>query len=106
MVERLNVDEIPEARLAQEKAAARELRKSRWWQNRITNACVCYYCGVSLKASEATMDHIVPLSRGGRSIRGNVAPACKTCNTHKRDLTAIEWETFLTNRKKEIHQKG
>lgn len=41
------------------------------------------------------MDHIVPLSRGGRSRRGNVVPACKDCNTRKQHLLPTEWALYL-----------
>jgi len=80
-----------DAHVRKEKAAARELRASRWWQNRIQNA-VCHYCQKSLRPAEATMDHIVPISQGGRSVAGNIAVACKPCNTAKRDRTAVEWQ--------------
>ena len=72
-----------------EKAKAKELRKSRWWQNLIQSAN-CYYCQKTIKLDEVTMDHIVPVSRGGYSSKGNVVPACKDCNTHKKDKTAVE----------------
>lgn len=80
--------------LAKEKAKARELRKSRWWQNRIQNT-TCHYCSVPMKPSEVTMDHVLPISRGGRSNRGNVVPCCKTCNSQKRYLTPVEWQEYL-----------
>jgi 5-methylcytosine-specific restriction endonuclease McrA len=41
------------------------------------------------------MDHIVPLIRGGKSSRGNIVPACKTCNSQKKYLLPIEWEDYL-----------
>ena len=79
-----------EAHVRQEKERARELRKSRWWQTLIAKAC-CYYCRKALTADEVTMDHVVPLSSGGRSTPGNIVPACKDCNTRKRDMSAAEW---------------
>ncbi len=36
------------------------------------------------------MDHIVPVVRGGKSVRGNVVPCCKTCNNEKKYLTPAE----------------
>lgn len=80
--------------ISAEKERARELRKSRWWQTLIRSAS-CYYCGKSLPPDEVTMDHILPVSRGGRSTRGNVAPACKDCNTRKQSLTPPEWYDWL-----------
>ena len=49
-----------------EKEKARALRKTRWWQQQ-TAAGVCYYCEKEVGFSGLTMDHILPLSRGGRS---------------------------------------
>ena len=40
------------------------------------------------------MDHIVPVARGGRSTKGNVATACKECNTKKSLLTPAEMLLF------------
>ena len=72
-----------------EKNRARELRRSRWWQEKIS-ACSCYYCGKKLAKAEVTMDHIIPLSRGGRSVPGNVATACKDCNNKKNYQIPVE----------------
>jgi len=36
------------------------------------------------------VDHIVPLSRGGKTSKGNVAPCCKDCNNKKKYLTPAE----------------
>ena len=74
-----------------EKEKARELRKSRWWQNLINSSPLCYYCSVSMDKDEVTMDHIVPLSRGGKSTKGNIVPSCKLCNNKKKDKTASEF---------------
>lgn len=79
---------------AREKEKARELRRSRWWQIKIQKS-ECYYCRTMLDAETATMDHVVPISRGGRSVRGNVVTACKECNTQKRYLTPAEWIEYL-----------
>jgi len=43
------------------------------------------------------MDHVVPLVREGRTTRGNVVPACKSCNDKKKYLLPIEWEEYLRN---------
>jgi 5-methylcytosine-specific restriction protein A len=73
---------------------ARELRSSQWWKRRCDKG-QCYYCGQLTPPKELTMDHIVPLSRGGKSTRGNIVPACKTCNNKKKQLLPIEWEAYL-----------
>src|SRR5438477_8933036 len=83
---RLDVDP---AHAARERARARELRKSAWWQRRL-QAGLCAYCEKKFTSSELTMDHVVPVARGGRSTRGNVVPACKQCNNEKKLLTPAE----------------
>ncbi|MEW5804201.1 MAG: HNH endonuclease [bacterium] len=75
--------------IAREKAKARELRKSQWWKNKIA-AGLCAYCHKRFPSQELTMDHIVPLARGGRSTKGNVVPSCKRCNIEKKYYTRAE----------------
>lgn len=75
--------------IKKEKAKARELRKTQWWKRRL-NEGVCYYCGQSFSPSELTMDHKMPVGRGGMTSKANVVVACKPCNTRKKHLTPIE----------------
>ena len=44
----------------------------------------CYWCKTKLKASAVTMDHVVPLSKGGQHTKENVVPACQHCNSSKQ----------------------
>ncbi len=37
------------------------------------------------------MDHVIPLSRGGKHALDNVVPACRGCNTSKNDRLPSEW---------------
>ncbi len=43
----------------------------------------CAYCGKRCAESEATVDHVLPVSRGGRSSWGNTVTACWRCNQRK-----------------------
>ncbi len=86
--------------MQRERSKAKELKKSRWWQNLIQNT-QCYYCQTRIARAQVTMDHIVPISRGGRSTRGNLVPACKPCNDQKRSLTPVEWEEYLQKAEKQ-----
>ncbi|MCS6924944.1 MAG: HNH endonuclease [Candidatus Binatia bacterium] len=85
------LSEVTSADIRREKARARELRRSQWWKRKCA-AGICYYCQRRVPPKELTMDHIVPLARGGRSTKGNVVPACKECNTKKRYALPWEWE--------------
>lgn len=85
------IPEVSVALLEREKARARELRQSAWWKRRVRSG-VCHYCGRRVGARALTMDHVVPLIRGGRSIRPNLVPACKDCNSKKQSLLPWEWD--------------
>jgi len=43
----------------------------------------CQYCGVASPQQGLNLDHVVPLSRGGKSCWDNVVCACLACNTRK-----------------------
>ena len=73
-----------------EKQKASDLRRSQWWKNQKAKG-LCYYCKNKKHPSELTMDHLVPLVRGGKSKKGNLVTACKKCNSEKKYLLPIEW---------------
>ena len=51
----------------------------------------CQYCGKQLKnPKERTIDHIIPKSRGGKTVWTNVVLCCKKCNLKKGDRTPEE----------------
>jgi 5-methylcytosine-specific restriction enzyme A len=75
--------------IAREKLKAKALRQSQWWRNRIASG-ICTYCQEVFAPDELTMDHMVPLARGGRSTKGNVVPCCKMCNSQKKYWTPAE----------------
>ena len=77
------------AHVAREREKARALRKSAWWQRRLQRG-VCAYCNQHFEPARLTMDHVVPVARGGKSQKGNVVPACKSCNNKKKLMTPAE----------------
>ena len=92
--------DLEESDLKRERRKARELRESQWWKRRVAKG-QCYYCKRETPPGELTMDHIVPIGRGGKSTKGNVVPACKACNTAKKQLLPMEWEQYLNQRKQD-----
>ena len=48
----------------------------------------CAYCGV--KSDHLTLDHVIPVSRGGKHSKDNVVPACRHCNCSKQARTPEE----------------
>ena len=54
----------------------------------------CAYCNGQRMYPESrfTVDHVIPLSRGGyRNSLSNMVLACARCNNDKADMTAEEW---------------
>lgn len=51
---------------------------------------ICQYCTNYFPASELTLDHIQPRSRGGRDTWSNLVACCKKCNRFKADRTPEE----------------
>ena len=86
--------DLAETDIRREKARARELRNTQWWKRRLAKG-KCHYCGQRIPPRQLTMDHVVPISRGGRSTKANVVPACKPCNVKKRQMLPIEWDAYM-----------
>lgn len=69
----------------------------------------CQYCGVELTTNKATIDHVLPLSKGGKTTFTNIVTACTVCNFKKGNDHRIKpprppykpeyWE-LVTKRKK------
>ncbi len=78
-----------ESHQKKEKAKARELRASVWWKQ-VLGKGQCYHCEQKFKAADLTMDHLIPIARGGKSDKKNCVPSCKDCNTKKGYKTRAE----------------
>lgn len=74
-----------------EKAKAYELKKTQWWRQQIGPG-LCYHCKQKFLSSELTMDHLIPIARGGKSSRKNCVPSCKKCNHQKTYKTTFDME--------------
>ena len=58
----------------------------------------CQYCGQTLPASQLSLDHVVPRSRGGPTTWENVVASCVRCNTKKGSRTPQEARMELTRK--------
>ncbi len=46
----------------------------------------CAYCGCEFDENNLlTKDHIIPISKDGNNVKENMVPACKRCNSKKKD---------------------
>jgi 5-methylcytosine-specific restriction endonuclease McrA len=43
----------------------------------------CQYCGTSVTSGTVTMDHVMPISLGGKTSWENIVAACPPCNLKK-----------------------
>lgn len=57
----------------------------------------CHYCQKFVLPMHRTIDHKIPLSRGGRHDPSNLTMACGRCNSRKRSLTESEFKEKLCN---------
>ena len=44
---------------------------------------LCQYCGDDVSDTSATLDHVIPVSKGGNTTWENSTTACKPCNYRK-----------------------
>jgi 5-methylcytosine-specific restriction endonuclease McrA len=83
MEEKAFLVEVSEEAIRRERRKARELRVTQWWKRKRASG-ICHHCGGTFAASELTMDHLVPIIRGGKSTKGNLVPSCKRCNAGRK----------------------
>lgn len=93
--------EKDEAAIKKERKKAQELKASQWWKN-IKAKGICHFCAKKFPPNQITMDHLVPVARGGTSTKGNVVPSCKSCNQTKKLATPVE--EALAKLKKDSNQ--
>jgi 5-methylcytosine-specific restriction endonuclease McrA len=64
----------------------------------------CFYCGVTMRftraknrefnSNDATIEHRLPLSRGGKHVWANTVLACRECNLSKNLKTEEEFQEY------------
>ena len=81
--------DISEEQIRRERQKARALRASQWWKRK-RGAGICHHCGEKFPPGDLTMDHLVPIIRGGKSTKGNLVPSCKRCNTERKHRLPFE----------------
>jgi 5-methylcytosine-specific restriction endonuclease McrA len=73
----------------------------------------CQYCGDSIEKRDATVDHVLPISHGGKTNWENCTTACSTCNSLKGNNKRIRpkvspykpsyWELIEKHRKQQFN---
>lgn len=75
-------------RRARRTTSVNDFTREQWEALKVAYGHCCVYCGKSTK--RLTMDHVVPLSKGGEHTARNIVPACNTCNSKKGNRPAPE----------------
>ncbi len=81
--------DVSDEEIARERKIAKELKQSAWWKKKRSDG-ICHYCKKKFPLDEITMDHLIPLVRGGKSVKSNLVPACKKCNFEKKHSLPTE----------------
>lgn len=55
----------------------------------------CIYCGCDGKM---TIEHLIPMARGGTNWPANLAPSCQSCNSSKGAKTHFEFLEYIAER--------
>jgi 5-methylcytosine-specific restriction endonuclease McrA len=58
----------------------------------------CAYCLKRLTKKNRSLDHLIPLTRGGGNTLDNLVPACRRCNQRKNVQTAEQFRQSITLR--------
>ena len=76
--------------IQRERLKAKQLRSTKWWKQKLEEG-ICYYCQKTFSADQLTMDHKLPLARGGFSSKSNIVVSCQNCNTKKGTKTSVDF---------------
>jgi 5-methylcytosine-specific restriction endonuclease McrA len=91
-------------RVAKQRAAllgvVSDLTTKQWREVVEEHNYTCHICGdpVSMKIGipeRLSLDHVIPMSRGGGNTRNNVAPAHRRCNQNRTNMLLDEFDTWL-----------
>lgn len=80
-----------QARRARKRNAAGFHTADQWIQRFLFHGQRCRYCRIPLTLQQASIDHAIPLSRGGSNWPSNLVPACLPCNCSKHNKTISEF---------------
>lgn len=73
----------PESHQKIQRAKAQKLKQSPWWKGQKAKG-QCSHCLGRFHPNELTLDHKIPLVRGGKTDKKNCVPSCKKCNTQRK----------------------
>jgi 5-methylcytosine-specific restriction endonuclease McrA len=87
------VDAVPQPT---HKANRRRKNKSKRKLLRLLQCSRCFYCLKKIKSSKTTVDHLIPICKGGGNELTNLVTCCKTCNSIKNATVLVD--AFVSER--------
>lgn len=69
--------------LAKRRGASGKLKAKEWAEVKAKYDNKCLRCGKQEPEIKLTVDHVLPLAKGGTNDKDNVQPLCKSCNSRK-----------------------
>lgn len=63
----------------------------------------CQYCETHFPTKDLTLDHVIPVSKGGLKSWTNIVTACRDCNQRKGNRTPQQAEMPLKSKPREPH---
>ena len=55
----------------------------------------CQYCGIKYTTNQLSIDHLIPLSLGGRDEITNYVTCCRSCNSRKSNISLPEFAKLI-----------
>jgi 5-methylcytosine-specific restriction endonuclease McrA len=56
---------------------------------------ICFWCGNTIKQNDMQLDHVYPLSKGGKHDISNLVVSCRKCNNRKSNKHPEDWMNEL-----------
>ncbi len=72
-----------------------EVTKQEWREMMIRYGWQCFYCDEVLTDKTRTVDHLIPISKGGRHHIANLIPCCCDCNREKNAVIYPIWRGIV-----------
>jgi len=94
---------ITNARIKRQNKINDRITKDEWFEIMFLYDFKCFYCDLILN-NNYTLDHIIPISKGGKHCFDNLIPACRSCNSSKTNKIFPIWDGIKNlSKDKKLH---
>ncbi len=64
----------------------------------LRDGMACCWCGATLEDdTRLTLDHVIPVSKGGNNTNGNLITSCSKCNTSRGNRSVVEFANAVAD---------